>query len=69
MRENKAPSTSEVLAHYGISENEAEYLTIFSSKKIKRIGAVIAFELAKRKGSAVINYDPAYPFAVLRIFS
>ena len=66
---DKIPSVNEVLAHYGISESEAEYLTIFSSAKIERIGTVIAFELAKRKGRAVINYDPAYPFAVLRVFS
>lgn len=42
-------------------------MTVFDSDKIERIGSAIAFCLAKGKGRAIIDYDPAYPHATLRI--
>lgn len=56
----------EILAHFEISENGEAQLSVFDSAKIENIGAAVAFDLAKGKGRAVIDYDPAYPFAVLR---
>ncbi len=56
-----------VLNHFEISEDDGEHLSIFDSAKIERIGAAVAFDLSKKKGRAIIDYDPAYPFAILRI--
>ncbi|MCM1165643.1 MAG: hypothetical protein NC401_06495 [Ruminococcus sp.] len=61
------PNYNELLEHFGISESNDERMTVFGSEKIERIGAAIAFSLAKGKGRAIIDYDPAYPYAVLRI--
>lgn len=62
------PNGEEILNHFGISETEGVYLSVFNSAKIENIGKVVAFHLAKTKGRAVIDYDPAFPFAVFRIF-
>lgn len=60
-------NSEEILAHYGISKEEiGDNLTTFESTKIERIGVAIAYDLAKGKGRAVIDYDPAYPWSVLR---
>lgn len=59
----------EILNHFEISENDIERLSVINSAEIERIGVIIAFNLSKGKGRAVINYDPAYPFAVIRIYS
>lgn len=61
------PSGDEIIAHYGISKNEVgDDLIVFESEKVEQVGAAIAFDLAKGKGRAVIDYDPAYPWSVLR---
>lgn len=60
------PSTDEVFEHFGITATECGEISIFSSEKVERIGTVIKFDLSKGKGRAVIDYDPAYPFAVLK---
>ena len=57
----------EILNHFGISENDNVQLSVFNSAEIEHIGTIVAFDLSKGKGRAVIDYDPAYPFAVLRI--
>lgn len=61
------PNIGKVLNHFEISENNEEDLSIFDSTKIEKIGALVAFELSKKKGRAIIDYDPAYQFAILRI--
>lgn len=59
----------EILAHFEISENSEEQLSVFDSTKIENIGAAVAFDLSKGKGRAVIDYDPTYPYAVLRMYT
>ncbi|MCX4355639.1 MAG: hypothetical protein OSJ43_05365 [Oscillospiraceae bacterium] len=61
------PNYNELLEHFGISESNGEQMTVFDCEKIERIGSAIAFYLAKGKGRAIIDYDPAYPHAALRI--
>lgn len=63
------PNYNELLEHFGITESKSEQMTVFDSGKIEQIGSVIAFNLAKGKGRAIIDYDPAYPHAALRIFT
>lgn len=60
-------NAEEILEHFGIRETEVAYLSLFNSAKINNIGTILAFILAETKGRAVIDYDPAFPFAVLRI--
>lgn len=60
-------NVDETLAHFEISENSEEQLSVFDSTQIENIGAAVAFDLSKGKGRAIIDYDPAYPYAVLRI--
>lgn len=57
----------ELLEYFGISVSNSEQMTVFDSGKIERIGVAIAFYLAKGKGRAIIDYDPVYPHATLRI--
>lgn len=61
------PNYNELLNHFGIVKGDNEELTAFDSDKIERIGVAIAFGLAKGKGRAIIDYDPAYPHAVMRL--
>lgn len=63
------PNAEEVFEHFGITETECSELSIFSGEKVERIGAAIKFDLAKGKGRAVIDYDPAYPFAIMRVYT
>lgn len=57
----------QILNHFEISKTDKEDLRIFSSEQIENIGAAVIFDLSKGKGRAIIDYDPAYPFAVLRV--
>ncbi len=67
----------EVFEHFGLIDKDTSELIdkdisetyIFDSKKIEHIGKAIAFDLAKGKGRVVIDYDPAYPFAVRRTYT
>lgn len=61
------PNIEQILSHFEINETNEENLSILDSAKIENVGVAVAFDLSKRKGRAIIDYDPAYPFAVLRI--
>lgn len=66
------PNIEGTLEHFGISatDNEdLERMSLFDSGKIERIGAVVARLLEKGKGRAVIDYDPTYPYTVLRVYT
>ena len=61
------PNYNKILEHFVIPENKSEEMTVFDSRKIEQIGSAIAYCLVKGKGRAIIDYDPAYPYAILRI--
>ncbi len=66
---------TEVLEHFGLIDKDTSELidkditgiSTFDSKNIEYVGKFIAIDLAKGIGRAIVDFDPAYPRAVLRI--
>ena len=61
------PKLEDALKHFGITEKDGEEISVFNNTQIGHIGAAIAFDLSKGRGRVIIDYDPTYPVAVVRI--